>query len=61
MRAEAREVDAQLERAQIETSRLQALLRTRETEVQALRERVIAQRAERQRRQEEQARKRNEE
>ena len=61
MRAEAREVDAQLERAQIETRRLQALLRTRETEVQALRERVIAQRAERQRRQEEQARKRNEE
>ena len=54
-------MDAQLERAQIETRRLQALLRTRETEVQALRERVIAQRAERQRRQEEQARKRNEE
>jgi len=54
-------VDAQLERAQVETRRLQAVLRTREAEVQALRERVLAQRAERQRRLEEEARKKNEE
>ena len=54
-------MDAELERAQNETNRLQALLRTREAEVRALRERVSAQRAERQRRIEEQARKKNEE
>ena len=45
LRREAAEVDRQLEAAQSETSRLRTILRQRESEVQALRERVMAQRA----------------
>ena len=50
LRREAAEVDRQLEAAQAETHRLQTLLRQREAAVQALRERVMRQRAERARR-----------
>jgi len=47
LRIEAAEVDRQLEAAQVETARLMDLLKTREGEVQALRGRVMRQRAER--------------
>jgi len=56
LRREAAEVDRLLEASQTETARLQTLARTREAEVQALRERVMRQRAERARRLAEQER-----
>ena len=47
LRREAEEVDRELEASQRETARLREVLRQREQEVQALRERVAAQRARR--------------
>ena len=47
LRRESAEVDQELEASQRETARLREVLRQREQEVQALRERVAAQRARR--------------
>ena len=47
LRRESEEVDRQLEASQRESARLREVLRQREQEVQALRERVAAQRARR--------------
>jgi hypothetical protein len=47
LRRESAEVDRELEASQRETARLREVLRQREQEVQALRERVAAQRARR--------------
>ena len=48
LRVEARQVAAELEAAERETARLSAMAARREEEVNALRERVAAQRAKRQ-------------